>query len=315
MDLFLQRLVTIQGANALILCHDHADSDAVGAAYALAKYLDGTIGVPKRVAAHAKGLLDTLRTTIVIQPDLSNFQHVIVVDTANAAQLTDCMPAKFLLIDHHPTNTLLHAAESALYDGTASSTSQLVYRMFKKAGIPIDRDVALALCAGIMTDTINFHKGDAEAFQTFGELLEAAKLTYEDVQSLYVVDERKDRKAIIQAALQARHVEIEGYEILVTQIHTNIPTFAARALFDLGADVSVVGYTNQSDIEIRMYLRHDLIEQCGLHAADILKRVKDIDTKLVWGYSLFAGYRSQGNLDGILQSVLDTFQEVLAERS
>lgn len=314
MELFLQQVVSMKGTNLLILCHDHADSDAIGAAYALSKYLGGTVGVPHQVASHVKGLLTHLALDIVMKPDPRTFDHVIVVDTAHSVQLADCMPEKFWLIDHHPANSLVNSALGALYD-TVTSTCQLVYRLLKYAGIPLEQDVALALCAGVMTDTINFHKGDAEAFRTFGELLETAKITYEDVQALYVIDQRKNRKAIIRAALQAKQVEIEGYEILVTQINMNIPTFAARALFDLGADISVVGCTSESDIDIRMYLRYDLIEQYGLHAADILKQVKKIQPQDVWGYSVFAGYRSQGNLEEILQSIIETLHEVLIERT
>jgi phosphoesterase RecJ-like protein len=310
MDEFVQQLASMRGAKTLLLCHNHADSDAIGAAYALSKYLNGTVGVPCNVAAHTRGLIQKLDLEIVFQPDPNAYDYVIILDTANASQLLHCLPNVYWLIDHHPDNALLEYAEHAVYD-LVSSTSQLVYRLLKDAGAEIDKEMALALCAGVLTDTIHFHKGDAEAFRTFGELLELSGLTFEEIQGLYIVDERKDRKAIIQAALQAQRIDVNGFEVLATQIDINIPTFAARALFDLGADISVVGYTNGADMEIRMYLRHELYKQFGIYASDLLKQVPDIQRENVWGYSHFAGYRSRGELKQVMQSILATFQEVL----
>jgi bifunctional oligoribonuclease and PAP phosphatase NrnA len=196
-----------------------------------------------------------------------------------------------------------------VYD-EVSSTCQLVYRILKHANVQIDQQIALALCAGIFTDTIHFHKGDAESFQAFGELFELSGLSFDEIKDLYIVDERNDRKAIIRAALQAQHIQIHEYEILVTEIDTNIPTFAARALLDLGADVSVVGYANGSEMEVRMYVRNEIQQRFALHAADILKRVKHIQKEHVWGYSLFAGYRSKGDVKDILQSVIETLKDI-----
>lgn len=304
----------MKGGQNLVLCHDQADSDAVGAAFALARFIGADIGVPQAVATHTHKLLEELEINILIGPDVSRYEHVVVVDTAAPIQLKSSLPERFWLIDHHPVNTLFAQALGGLYD-PVSSTCQLVYRLLKELNAPFDRQIGLALAAGIMTDTINFHKGDPEAFRAFGEILEVCQLTYEEVQRLYVVDERKDRGSICQAALNARKYTFGGYHVLVTEIDSNIPTFAARALFDLGADVSVVGFTKGEEVEIRMYLRQELAEVHHLDAAELFRTMPGMDAGTAWGYSLFAGYRARGELPGLLRAIVERFSQLLQEES
>lgn len=303
MQSFFEEMMKIKGNQNLILCHDQADSDAIGAAYALSRLIGGVIGVPQEVASHTNRLIEELEMTVVYNPATCDFENIVVVDTAHIAQLCEVKPQRFFVIDHHLNNQLVQRAEAALYD-VVSSTSQLVYRILKQAQASIDRKMALGLCAGILTDTIHFHKGDAEAFQTFGELLQVSGLQHEDIQGMYEINQRKDRGAIIDAALSARKATFAGYHILMAQIETNIPTYAARALLDLGADASIVGYQSGDETEIRMYFRNDLQTAIGAQATDIFRSVPSLKKGKTWGYSLFAGFRSnQGRLDVIFDEL------------
>jgi phosphoesterase RecJ-like protein len=309
----VQEFQSYKGKNVLILCHDHADSDAVGAAYALAAWLDGTIGVPSEVATHAKGLMDALQVSVVRAPAVETFDHVIVVDTAHPSQLKGMSLPTFWLVDHHPDNTIKKWAKGMLCD-SVSSTSQLVYRILKAANVPISSRMALALSAGILTDTINFHKGDSEAFRVFGELLETGNLSLEQVKRLYAMGGRDDRQVIVRAALSASMERLENFIILYTTIKANIPTFVARALFDLGADVSIVGHDRQGEVEIRMYVRDELAETCGLDAAQILRDVSGLNPDCVWGYRLFAAYRSPGDVDRLIAAIVGKIKTLVCRK-
>jgi phosphoesterase RecJ-like protein len=309
---FSETIAKMKGEHNLVLCHDQADSDAVGAAYALSRFIGADVGVPQAVATHAYRLMDELELEILIAPDTSRYQNVVVVDAASPVQLKEAMPERFWFIDHHPENNLQTLALGGLYD-QASSTCQLVYRLLRELNVPLDRKMGIALAAGIMTDTINFHKGDAEAFRSFGEILAACNLTYEEIQRLYTVDERKDRGAICQAALDAQKHTFGGYHVLVTKIDSNIPTFAARALFDLGADVSVVGFAQNGIVEIRMYIRQELSQQHKINAAEVFREVKGMEVGKVWGYALFAGYRARGDLNELLPNIVERFSKILGD--
>lgn len=303
---FSETIAKMKGEPTLLLCHDQADSDAIGAAYALARYIGGDVGVPQAVATHTYRLIEELELNVVIAPDTTRYLHVVVVDAASPIQLRDSLPSRFWFVDHHPENDLQQLALGGLYD-PVSSTCQLVYRLLQELDAPLDRKTGLALAAGIMTDTINFHKGDAEAFRSFGDILDRTGLTYEEIQRLYMADERRDRGAICHAAIQAQQYELNGYHMLVTEIGSNIPTFAARALFDLGADVSVVGYARGEEVEIRMYIRQELSIKHKLDAAQLFRTVPGMDQGTVWGYSLFSGYRAKGDLQALLHNIVETF--------
>lgn len=307
---FSETIAKMKGEQNLVLCHDQADSDAVGAAYALSRFIGADVGVPQAVATHTHKLIAELGITILIAPDVSHYQNVVVVDAASPLQLKSSLPERYWFVDHHPENDLQHQALGGLYD-PVSSTCQLVYRLLKELQAPIDKKMGLGLCAGIMTDTINFHKGDAESFRTFGEILQQCQLTYEEIQRLYVIDERKDRGAICQAALDAQKFTFNGYHVLVTEIENNIPTFAARALFDLGADVSVVGFAKGDEVEIRMYIRQELYDKYHIDAAEVFRGVPGMDRGNVWGYALFAGYRAKGDLQQLLPNIVQCFSSLL----
>ncbi|MDB5083625.1 MAG: hypothetical protein JWN30_511 [Bacilli bacterium] len=303
MEPFVKALNEMRGARNLVLCHEHADSDSVGAAYGISRWIGGDIGVPGEVAVHARGLVEKLQIDIIQNPDPSIYTHVVLVDCASAVQLGSCMPSCYWLIDHHDDNHLVQGAVQSFYE-PRSSTCQLVYRLLMDAGMQPDVLMATALCAGILTDTINFHKGDDESFRAFGELLQHANLTYDEIQNLYGIDQRNDRGAIIEAALRSRKFSFDGFHILATEIKRNIPTFAARALFDLGADVSVVGYQRDEDVEIRMYLRQEISDTYKIHADELFRECRNLQQTKVWGYQLFAGYRSKGNVTHVIDQIV-----------
>lgn len=306
----INQIQAMKGKKNLIICHDHADSDAIGSAYALSRFIGADVGVPKFVAFHTQALVEELEIGLLLQPDPSVYEHVIIVDTANPIQLPGIQLEDFYLFDHHPGSELVKAATGSLYE-EVSSTAQLMYRFLVAAGATIDRKMALGLAAGILTDTVHFHRGDAEAFATFGALLEIGALSYEDVQKPFMVSDRYDREAIMDAALHAKKANCGGYHVLITQVDKNIPTFAARALFDLGADISVVGHQRGEEVEIRMYVRREMMESTGKGASDLLRAVEGISTEQVWGYALFAGYRNEGKVTPLLDAILLTFQNVL----
>jgi len=64
---------------------------------------------------------------------------------------------KVLNIDHHPKNDLWKIANINYADETASSTCEILYRLFGGLGMEITPEIATALLAGIFYDTGGFH--------------------------------------------------------------------------------------------------------------------------------------------------------------
>lgn len=88
-----------------------------------------------------------------------SLQAAIVLDVPSYFRLGNVQKllpdaANVLKIDHHPVEDLM--GETEWVDVNASSTSAMVYELFKQAKVDIDLDIATALYSGILYDTGRF---------------------------------------------------------------------------------------------------------------------------------------------------------------
>lgn len=67
-----------------------------------------------------------------------------------------------LNIDHHISNRIF--GDVNWVDPGASSCSEMIYKMFKQLRLPLDKDTALVLYTGIMTDTGSFRYSNTSSF-------------------------------------------------------------------------------------------------------------------------------------------------------
>ncbi len=78
-----------------------------------------------------------------------------------------------LNIDHHISNRIF--GDVNWVDPNASSCSEMVYKLYKQLRLPMDKDTALALYTGMMTDTGSFRYSNTSSFthQAVSELLKS----------------------------------------------------------------------------------------------------------------------------------------------
>ena len=67
-----------------------------------------------------------------------------------------------LNIDHHISNERFGGVN--WIEPNASSCSEMIYRLYKKLHVPLDRDSAIFLYAGMLTDTGSFHYHNTTSF-------------------------------------------------------------------------------------------------------------------------------------------------------
>jgi phosphoesterase RecJ-like protein len=95
-------------------------------------------------------------------------------------------PKPFIInIDHHITNTQF--GDINLVDPQATSTTEILYRLFGKLHIDISGDIALSLLTGLVTDTLGFRTSGvtANTLRTGADLVEAgADLGFVTMQAL-----------------------------------------------------------------------------------------------------------------------------------
>lgn len=148
--------------SVLIGTHEHPDGDALGSTLAFihalraqGKEAGGFIpDEPPEFFAFLPGL----RELTVHKPDVSTFDLVLVLDYTQLyrTHMEEEVLAhpNTICIDHHYDN--LKQVNLNLVVPEAAATAQIVYELFKEAGIEITPDIATCLLTGIFTDTGSF---------------------------------------------------------------------------------------------------------------------------------------------------------------
>ena len=171
MDNFGQFIEAMRGKKLLHLGHKDADSDALGSAYTLSRFLPGDVGFADGLKTPAQDLADHIGLEYIIDPDPTAYDFVIIYDTISLSMLGLPLPTDYALFDHHEPGGHRFAgfhselAEDATWTFVepAESTCSLLVDLFQEQSLIIDRKIALPLAAGIVTDTSWLRRADGPA--------------------------------------------------------------------------------------------------------------------------------------------------------
>ncbi len=169
-------------SSVVLLAHIGPDADALGSALALGLALSRTGSDVTVAFAEPAAVPESLRALpgqhlikgvdqVPVHPDL-----VITMDV-NSRERLGCLESLLdtattsLVIDHHASNTRF--GRHHLVDLSAESTTVLVVRILDQLTLPIDRDIAANIYAGLATDTVAFRFASASAHRLAARLLEA----------------------------------------------------------------------------------------------------------------------------------------------
>jgi phosphoesterase RecJ-like protein len=158
--------VLSRAENIALACHMNPDADALGSMLGLSSFLRSR-GV-RTVCSYGNEPLDLPRwatllpgidhvvppsafpaeTPVMVTCDCASFDRLGVLgESATRAR-------ELIWIDHHRSNDGFGTVR--LVDPDASSTCEMVFRLIETMGGEFDRDVALCLYAGLVTDTGRF---------------------------------------------------------------------------------------------------------------------------------------------------------------
>lgn len=148
-----------------LIAHENPDGDCIGSALGLAHILHevGKTCVPAcadaapRMLAFLPGI-EMLRDTL----DDEDFDLVIALDAGELARFGSLYEkhrafldsATILNIDHHISSS--GCGRVNIIDPIAAATAELLVLFQQQAGLPLNRDAALCLLAGLITDTHSF---------------------------------------------------------------------------------------------------------------------------------------------------------------
>lgn len=192
--------------NILIISHVNPDGDTLGSMCAL------HAGIKKQFKKTAEMLiLSKLPKTYEFLPNINEaktldkfdksreYDLVIAVDVASIDRLIDAQilfeKAKFSVnIDHHRTNN--NYGNLSIIEPKASSTGEIIYKIFKNLGWAIDLDIANSIYTAILTDTggFRFENTYPKVFEIAAELNEMGVSPIEIYRKCY---ESKNKSVVL----------------------------------------------------------------------------------------------------------------------
>jgi phosphoesterase RecJ-like protein len=194
----------IQGAMAMIqpaerivcIAHESPDGDCIGSALGMAHILRqaGKMAVAACADAAPKNL-SFLPGLTLLQQDLGteDYDLVIALDAGELVRFGSLYErhraylgeVPILNIDHHVSSD--GCGQVNIIDPRAAATAELVVLFQQQAGLPLDRDAALCLLTGIITDTSSFQFTNTtpRSLEVAALLLRAGAIPETVVQPIY----------------------------------------------------------------------------------------------------------------------------------
>lgn len=182
----------------LVNCHRGPDSDSVGSALGLSKVLEQMgkevmIVCPSDVPDDLKFLngADKIKKIDYSSFDFSKHDLFVAIDSSNysmiagAKELEQPKTIPFIVMDHHISNTGF--GKINLIDSKATSTGELLFKVFKDWKIELDSNIAKSLLTGIIGDTGSFQYQNvgAETLETAAKLIKLGADKDEIIYNIY----------------------------------------------------------------------------------------------------------------------------------
>jgi nanoRNase/pAp phosphatase (c-di-AMP/oligoRNAs hydrolase) len=319
-------LRAMRGKRLLYLGHRDADCDALGSAYALSRILPGDVGCAAGLKASAHDLAAWLGLRPRVDPDPAAYDHTIICDTPHVNLLGVPLPAHYTLFDHHVPGghrysdfrSELAADATWAWVQPFESTCSVVAVQLHAAGLPLERDVAVALAAGMVTDTGWLALANAGTFRRLAQVLEPCGLYLEDVLAAIDAPHRqaKRRSAVLAALRTAREMQVARWSILTAHTDSHDHGFAvAAALRRLGADVSVVAFPKDGAAMVMAECGPELVERVGLDLGIVAGAVaQQVGAEQAWGSPLFGRVIARTVQDALLAVCLDAIANALQSK-
>jgi len=270
----------------LVLTHHNADIDAMASAIVLSetlKYLNikSFIGVPESVSKAAKKLSESF--DVLIDPDCSEINFVVLVDTSVPEQLSSVKNLKVnVIIDHHAKGKLCKNAVCFI-DENSKSSAQLVYKVIKKLGYNIDKKLSKIITAGIVADTAHLKLADNNVFSDLSELTK--NIEFSDVLKLITTEGGLSEKIVSFKC--AKRVDAYRFDDILVAFSDIVSheAFGARTLMKIGADLAIVIAEKKDETRVSSRGRKKILEK-GIDLSKLFKKVGEFLDGSGGGHSL-----------------------------
>ncbi|MFX1250400.1 MAG: bifunctional oligoribonuclease/PAP phosphatase NrnA [Promethearchaeota archaeon] len=259
----------------VILCHQHADPDALGSAIALQELICSinpsakVFVVMKSANVLTKKLAESINFEMIYNlpsPD----SHLILVDTNNLDQtgfseeLLEFNGYR-LAIDHHSHHHSLETfCDLYLQDSSCHSCSELVFWLLRFSRVQISPIGASVLLAGIIFDTQRFLRTSRYTFDVVKQLGRMGGDYGAVISTLSVRPSFSERVARLKAFSRILTDKIGGYIVAVTYVSA-FEAAAARSLINVGADLVLVFAARQNETRVSLRASQDILQAFPIH--------------------------------------------------
>jgi bifunctional oligoribonuclease and PAP phosphatase NrnA len=299
----------------LILLHGNADPDALGCAYAIARsFPEAEICAPGGMDKIAKVIAAKLNVKVLDRSDMTKYDQIVVVDTSSPDQLGEfaSVPPETIIIDHHARSDRW-GTRTYYCDDTRKSCAEIIYQILKVAGIKVERDVGLALLAGMLTDSGHFRYSNGALLRAFADLMEDAGVEIDEVTSMTDLEpDISERISQLKGAQRIRFDRI-GDRIVAISVGSAYESSVCKGMLSIGADVAFVGSQRDEHFRLSARARPEMVRM-GLHLGRLLEDVGTETSNDGGGHGGAAGLVGVGDVEAILNICMQRTMDFLREK-
>ncbi len=293
----LKELIAGIGKKRVMLTfHSVGDTDAVAAAYALKLYLDNaSIVAPDRITANARHILERLGMSSEI-PNVfdSSMDVVIMLDVNN---FEDCgafyqrlmeFKGKIIMIDHH----LIKMIDKEVYVFNSedfSATSSIVFELLSALGAKIDRNTAILLALGIISDSAEFKNSKPLTFEQIAKLMKIANIDYPSLLEYVQHTARPEEREELLLSMVKSHIAVKYGLLFVEGFAERNANIVADNAIKIGADVALFYSIAYGEVSFSARLRPPLDKKLGIHLGYVMKKLAYLINGTGGGHPCAAG--------------------------
>jgi phosphoesterase RecJ-like protein len=299
---------------AVLLCHHNADPDAIGSAYAFSSLLkrlrpnlETEVATASGPSSLAKTMLKYLPLKLAAQPRIEEADLIVLLDTNTIQQLNEWGKRikpnhPLVVIDHHASHPETERIATILVaDEEASSTCEVVYRLFKEAEAKPTPDEAKAIFLGIAFDTRHFIIATSGSLKIVAELTEAGVNTQEVLPILSLPMQYSERVARLKTANRIKLLKTKDWLIALSHVNA-YQASASRGLITLGAHVAIVAGKKANEIQVSLRATREFYAETDIHLGrDLAQPLGEFLGGMGGGHSVSAGANGKGTVDACLK--------------
>lgn len=303
----------LEKGGTVALLHGNADPDALASAFAVqCCFPDVTIWTPGGTDRMAKEMTRSLGIAVNESPERPP-GTLLVLDTSGPEQLPEGVDLSgAIVVDHHARTDKWASARMYYCDDSKSSCSEIILELVKAAGKAMPKEAALALMAGILTDTGMFKFGRPSALRAFAELMEENDVQMDEATSLVHMDtDISERISQLRGAQRLKYWKVGEYVVAASQ-GSAYEASVCKALLNLGADIVFVGSQRKDSFRISARATQEMVRM-GVHLGKLLGGVGEETSNGGGGHPGAAGITGVGDVEAILNISIDNALRLLKE--